>query len=104
MSQSPDALLDLDGTLVDSFEGIASAYPHVLAELELGDMDDTELARFVGPPIQRVLEQHFELTGPRLYEESERFAISTVPRACSVSPSIQGWRRCSMNFGRLATG
>jgi phosphoglycolate phosphatase len=59
-------LFDLDGTLVDSFAGIASAYHHVLGQLELDDVDDREIATFIGPPIQVVLAERFGLAGSRL--------------------------------------
>jgi phosphoglycolate phosphatase len=61
-------LFDLDGTLVDSFPGIASAYRHVLAEMGLGDRDDADLTPLVGPPIQEGLQRHFGLSGARLEE------------------------------------
>lgn len=59
-------LLDLDGTLIDSFPGIASAYHHVLDYLDVGDMDDADLRQFVGPPVQEVLSSHFGLSGKQL--------------------------------------
>ena len=66
-------LFDLDGTLIDSFPGIASAYHHVLAEFELGDTEDADLNQFIGPPIQEVLKGHFGLNGSRLEEGIRRF-------------------------------
>jgi phosphoglycolate phosphatase len=57
---------DLDGTLVDTFQGIADSYRHLLTQLGLGDMDDSELRQFIGPPIQEVLRQSFGLSGGRL--------------------------------------
>ena len=61
-------IFDLDGTLIDSFPGIASAYHHVLIQLELGDMKDADLRQFVGPSIQEAFQQHFGLSGARLEE------------------------------------
>jgi phosphoglycolate phosphatase len=61
-------LFDLDGTLIDSFPGIVSAYHHVLTQLDLGELNDSELAQFIGPPIREVLQQNFHLTGSRLEE------------------------------------
>jgi phosphoglycolate phosphatase len=57
---------DLDGTLVDTFPGIADAYRHLLVQLGLGKMDDSQLRQFIGPPIQEVLCQSFGLSGDRL--------------------------------------
>lgn len=67
-SVSRAVLFDLDGTLVDSFPGIASAYHHVLIQLRLGDMDDADLRQFIGPSIQETFQQHFGLSGARLEE------------------------------------
>lgn len=61
-------LFDLDGTLVDSFSGIASAYHHVAAEMGLCSVEDADLRPLIGPPIQVGLQQHFGLTGARLEE------------------------------------
>ncbi len=65
-TRSRAVLFDLDGTLVDSFPGIAAAYHATLEELGLGDRDDAEIAAFIGPPIQVVLAEHFGLRGTRL--------------------------------------
>jgi phosphoglycolate phosphatase len=61
-------LFDLDGTLVDSFPGIASAYHHVLDELGLSDIDDADIRTFIGPPIQEALRRYLGLSGSRLEE------------------------------------
>jgi len=61
-------LFDLDGTLVDTFPGIASAYRHVLSQLGLDDMDDDDLKPLIGPPIQEGLREHLGLNDDRLEE------------------------------------
>jgi phosphoglycolate phosphatase len=63
---SRTVLFDLDGTLVDTFPGIASAYQHVLAELGLDPVEDADLRSLIGPPLQVGLQQHFGLSGQRL--------------------------------------
>jgi phosphoglycolate phosphatase len=52
---------DLDGTLIDSFPGIASAYRVVFDALNLDAMTDEDIRQFIGPPIQEVLRRHFGL-------------------------------------------
>jgi phosphoglycolate phosphatase len=64
-------IFDLDGTLVDSLPGIADAYRHLLAELDLGPIDEADLRSLVGPPIQVELERRFGLRG-RTLEEAVR--------------------------------
>lgn len=50
--QATVTLLDLDGTLTDSAEGIYSSVRHALDTLGLRSMTDNELRGFVGPPLQ----------------------------------------------------
>src|SRR5579862_4772305 len=59
-------LFDLDGTLVDTFPGIASAYRHVVSQMGLPEMDDTDLKLLIGPPIQEGLHRYLGLSGERL--------------------------------------
>ncbi len=61
-------LFDLDGTLIDSFPGIADAYHHLLKQLGLDEVDDADLRQLIGPPIQQALRGHFGLSGSRLDE------------------------------------
>ena len=72
-------LFDLDGTLIDSFPGIASAYHHVLAEFDLGDMEDADLKQFIGPPIQECSRGTSGSAGPGWTKVSGRFG-TTMPR------------------------
>ncbi|MDY7226162.1 HAD hydrolase-like protein [Hyalangium rubrum] len=44
---------DLDGTLSDPFEGIASCYRHALTQLSRPVPAATELATFIGPPLRQ---------------------------------------------------
>ena len=61
-------LFDLDGTLVDSFPGIASAFRHVRAEMGFGAVKDSELRPLIGPSLQITLQRHLGLTGSHLDE------------------------------------
>jgi phosphoglycolate phosphatase len=63
---STAVLFDLDGTLVDSFPGIASAYHHMLQAMDLEDIPDSEIRPLVGQNIQAVLSEYFGLSGDRL--------------------------------------
>jgi phosphoglycolate phosphatase len=63
---STAVLFDLDGTLVDSFPGIASAYHHMLQAVDLKDIPDSEIRPLVGQNIKAVLSEHFGLSGNRL--------------------------------------
>lgn len=45
-------LFDLDGTLTDPREGILACIRHALSALEIESPPDTELERFIGPPLK----------------------------------------------------
>ena len=49
----PVFLLDLDGTLVDPWEGMAASCRHALASFGVFPSHDDELRRMVGPPIRQ---------------------------------------------------
>jgi phosphoglycolate phosphatase len=51
MTPAPLVLLDLDGTLTDSYPGIAASARVAFTTLGLPVPDDTALRRFVGPPL-----------------------------------------------------
>ena len=46
-------LFDLDGTLVDSSEGILDSLRHMLAAMSCPDRSDEELRSWIGPPLQQ---------------------------------------------------
>src|SRR5262249_62413551 len=47
-----NVLFDLDGTLTDPREGIVACLKHALLRLGRTCPADSELARFIGPPLQ----------------------------------------------------
>lgn len=51
MTPAPLVLLDLDGTLTDSYPGIAASARVAFTAMGLPVPDDTALRRFVGPPL-----------------------------------------------------
>jgi phosphoglycolate phosphatase len=48
-------LFDLDGTLIDPFVGIASAYHAMANDLGIADIPDETIRRVIGPPVQEAL-------------------------------------------------
>lgn len=55
--------IDLDGTLTDPFDGISNCIAYALERLGKERPADTELRRFIGPPLLQTFE---ELVGPAL--------------------------------------
>ncbi len=50
-----NVLFDLDGTLTDPREGIVACFRHTLAALRLPVPPDTDLERYIGPPLRDAL-------------------------------------------------
>jgi len=74
---------DLDGTLIDTSEGIYSSILYAVKENGLRELTDEELHTFIGPPLQRTFNKYYGLTGDDLekviasyryiYKKSEMF-------------------------------
>ena len=73
-------LLDLDGTLTDSREGIFNCIRHAFEGLEHPCPDDVELRRFLGPPLSETFGAVFGMGSPRVTRAielyRERFTVS----------------------------
>jgi phosphoglycolate phosphatase len=72
-------LLDLDGTLTDSREGITRCYMHALREMGREPLSAAELERFIGPPTRIVMRELLGTDDAALIERAvriyrERFA------------------------------
>lgn len=63
-------IFDLDGTLLDTSEGIKDALRFTIKKMGYKHLEEKELDSFIGPPIQNSLINHFECTA----EEAQRGA------------------------------
>ncbi len=54
-------IFDLDGTLLDTSEGISLSVRYAISELALPGISDEVLRTFIGPPIQRSFERVYGL-------------------------------------------
>lgn len=71
--QFKGAVFDLDGTLLDTSEGIKSAVRFAIDRFGLEPLSDERLNRFIGPPIQNSFAAAYGLTGQKLRELTEVF-------------------------------
>lgn len=55
-------LFDLDGTLLDTREGIKNSIKYTIKVLNLPPITDSDLNSFVGPPVQESLKRYFNLS------------------------------------------
>lgn len=62
------AVFDLDGTLMDTSEGVLSAVKYTIRKFGFTEPAEDELKSFIGPPIQDSFASHFGLSGSVLQE------------------------------------
>lgn len=55
-----DILFDLDGTIINSYEGITNGIKHVIRTLNIKNFDDDSFKKFIGPPIEKSFIKYFE--------------------------------------------
>lgn len=69
MNQKYDLVIfDLDGTLLDTTEGVLASVKHTIREMGFAPQPDAVLASFIGPPIQDSFAKLYGLEGPILQE------------------------------------
>ena len=56
-------IFDLDGTLLDTTEGVLQAVKYTINEMGYKMLNDDELASFIGPPIQNSFADAYNLKG-----------------------------------------
>ncbi|RGV47726.1 HAD family hydrolase [Bacteroides intestinalis] len=66
-------LFDLDGTLLNTQDGIICSVKYTMQTLNLPEIGDDELCSFVGPPIQDSLRNHFGLSMEEAQSGAEIF-------------------------------
>lgn len=54
-------VFDLDGTLLDTSEGILGSVSHTIAQLGLEPLNQTQLKSFIGPPVQDSFRKYYHL-------------------------------------------
>ncbi|MDO4268671.1 MAG: HAD hydrolase-like protein [Eubacteriales bacterium] len=62
------AVFDLDGTILDTTEGVLSAVKYTIQKKKLPPLSDSRLASFIGPPIQDSFAGAYGLSGEILQE------------------------------------
>lgn len=62
------AIFDLDGTILDTTEGVLAAVVHTIDKMGYEMLDDSILSTFIGPPIQDSFAKAYNLQGAVLQE------------------------------------
>ena len=86
-------LFDLDGTVIDSLEGIMNAIDVCFAHAGLPPITTEEFLPFVGPPIIDTLQTHFHLT--KAQAQDAMTAYHSYYR-------VKGWKQCRLYDGMPA--
>lgn len=67
------AVFDVDGTLLDTTEGVIAAVKYTIEEHGLLPLDESVLKTFIGPPIQESFKKAYSLEGDILQELATTF-------------------------------
>ncbi len=73
MSKYKLIVFDLDGTLLDTTEGILKSVKDTVSHYNLPEIGDDVIQSFIGPPIQNTFEKHYGLTDNDLQEATDYF-------------------------------
>lgn len=69
MSNKYDLVIfDVDGTILDTTEGVLSAVKYTIHEFGFQPLDDALMATFIGPPIQDSFAKMYDLSGSILQD------------------------------------
>ena len=66
-------LFDLDGTLIDSSEGITKSAQYALSHFGISEPDRNSLFFFIGPPLINTFMEHYGFTKERALEAVEKY-------------------------------
>jgi phosphoglycolate phosphatase len=73
MSKYKLIIFDLDGTMLDTTNGILKSIKETVSHYKLPELNDKVIQGFIGPPIQNSLEEHYGLIGSHLQEVTNYF-------------------------------
>lgn len=68
MSKYEAAVFDVDGTLLDTTEGVLASVKYTIDEMGFAPLSDEQLITFIGPPIQDSFAKAYQLEGEILQE------------------------------------
>ena len=85
-------LFDLDGTLIDSSEGITKSAQYALAHYGIEETDLKKLYFFIGPPLSVTFQTHYGFSEKKAYEAvqvyRERYNKIGIFE-CSLFPGVE---------------
>lgn len=85
-------LFDLDGTLIDSFEGIAKSAQYALRRFGINEENLENLRPFVGPPLVESFQKWYGLSAEQAIEATDIYRERYRPIGileCSLYPGVE---------------
>ena len=73
MNKYDIAVFDVDGTLLDTREGVLSAVKHTIETFQLPMPEHEVLLTFIGPPIQDSFAKHFDVDAETVAKMADEF-------------------------------
>ena len=73
-------IFDVDGTLLDTSEGLISAVNYTIDVCGLTPLTESQLRTFIGPPIQNSLAKYYDLSPEKIQEIAKIFITSSSLR------------------------
>lgn len=96
------AIFDVDGTLLDTTEGVLASVQYTIEKNGLPSLSEKELKTFIGPPIQNSFQKYYGIQGEALQELAEcfrdRYKNVDLLKA-SPYPGIYETMQCLDNHG-----
>ena len=62
MKKYSTIIFDLDGTITDPAKGIINSVRYALKKFGIDEQDNQKLEKFIGPPLNKSFENHFNLS------------------------------------------
>ena len=87
-------LFDLDGTLIDSSEGIIKCVLFTLDFYGIKEPDTAKLYRFIGPPLSESFERYYGFSHEKTYEAVQN---GTIRREFLSVSYIRVWKSVSVH-------
>ena len=90
-------LFDLDGTLIDSSEGIIKCVLYTLDFYGIKEPDTAKLYRFIGPPLSESFERYYGFSHEKAYEAVQKSGNGTIRREFLSVSYIRVWKSVSVH-------
>ncbi len=93
MKNYENIFVDLDGTIINSKEGVTKSLKYALEKMNVKDYDEKVLDTFIGPPLSHSFSVHFDFTKEEIDEVisyyRERYSVKGILE-CTAYEGMEG--------------